>query len=84
MKTPSYIAYSVASASALSWGGNVDEAIANSDWLTKGDTACLVVARLTGSREPLHHLDNLPATAEIVWRGANPLSQRFRAAGKDS
>lgn len=69
-----YIAYSMASCNALAEGETIEEARTRAD----GDPDFLVVASVR-TTAPLHHLDILPADAAIMWRGQNPLAQRYRA-----
>jgi hypothetical protein len=70
-----FIGYSLASMKALSDGSSITDAFA----LAGGENEFFVVAKLR-SGEPLHGLDILPRSAEIVWRGSNELAQRFRCA----
>lgn len=74
-----FIAYSTASMNALAEGQSVAEALARAEVHTKSDNDFMVVAQVR-SKDALEHLDILPRKAIIVWRGANELAQRFRAA----
>lgn len=67
------IAYSVASMKALAESDTEGGALT----LAGGENEFLLVAKVR-SGEPLHGLDILPRSAEIVWRGSNELAQRFR------
>ena len=73
-----FICYSTASANALSFGGTIDEALARAARMSP-TTDFLVVAEVRGDRA-LEDFDILPRGARIVFRGANELAQRFRAA----
>lgn len=71
-----YVCYSTASCNVLSHGASVESALIASDEV---DRDFLVVAKVLNG-ERLLSCDPLPETAQIVWRGANELAQRFRAS----
>jgi hypothetical protein len=71
-----YIAYSVATMTALAEGKDAAQARARAMADHGVDADLLVVAAVT-KRDALHHLDFLPRNAEIVWRGSSELAQQF-------
>lgn len=80
-----YVVYSVASHNALSFGSSVLEALDGaSQHLVSGgmlDTDFVLIFT-TRSRDELDRFDGgrWPRDAKIVFRGANELAQRYRAA----
>lgn len=78
-----YVVYSVASHNALSWGNSTLEALDRASGHLVSDgmlSTDLVVIFTTRSKDELSHFDagRLPRDAQIVFRGANDIAQRFR------
>jgi hypothetical protein len=79
-----YVAYSLASDSALTFAGSAPEALGRtSRYLIAGRVADndFVLIFTTRSKDELYRFDagQWPLDAEIVFRGANELAQRYRA-----
>jgi len=80
-----HVVYSVASHNSLSFGGNVMEALDRASLRLVRDGVLdtdFIVIFTTRSRDEIDRFDagRWPRDAKIVFRGANGLAQRFRAA----